>query len=219
MLKAYKKRHRINLASGVIYHLHLIGDANIITLKNPSTTATIRLSTEPDLSTTIYEGIAHPDSFGVLVDPIGTFRVVYLLATDDINNIAVTEMYTDNAIQVLPSTFQPLESQNINIQSDGVGLLKAGETIKVEPKTAATKFLVEIDDTSGIPINIQELPAGTNLIGQVKIVDRNGTPLPVEHYGLVADTKPTSGNQLGDRFIEIDSKKVYIWNGTSWVEF
>jgi len=36
-------------------------------------------------------------------------------------------------------------------------------------------------------------------------------------YGLSTDSKPTSGNIKGNKFFEINTGKVYMWNGTSWV--
>ena len=40
-------------------------------------------------------------------------------------------------------------------------------------------------------------------------------------YVLEADTKPTDGVRNGDRAIEIDTSKVYLFNkaGEAWVEF
>lgn len=38
----------------------------------------------------------------------------------------------------------------------------------------------------------------------------------VEHRGLSADTKPTSGNNVGDVFFEIDTTDAYMWDGASW---
>ena len=36
-------------------------------------------------------------------------------------------------------------------------------------------------------------------------------------YGKSSDTKPTTGLNKGDVFFEIDTKTVYMWDGTNWV--
>lgn len=37
------------------------------------------------------------------------------------------------------------------------------------------------------------------------------------YYGTSSDTKPTTGLNKGDAFFEIDTKTVYMWDGTNWV--
>lgn len=39
-----------------------------------------------------------------------------------------------------------------------------------------------------------------------------------EYAGLSTDTKPTEGVGTGSLFLEVDTKKVYAFNGTEWVE-
>lgn len=39
----------------------------------------------------------------------------------------------------------------------------------------------------------------------------------MEYYGKSTDTKPTSNVKIGSTFFEIDSKEVYMFDGTSWV--
>lgn len=39
-----------------------------------------------------------------------------------------------------------------------------------------------------------------------------------EYAGLSTDTKPTEGVGTGSLFHEVDTKKVYAFNGTEWVE-
>ncbi|MGZ3814832.1 MAG: hypothetical protein ACXVA0_24070 [Mucilaginibacter sp.] len=38
----------------------------------------------------------------------------------------------------------------------------------------------------------------------------------MELYGKSTDTKPTSNVKVGTSFFEIDTKTVYMWDGTSW---
>lgn len=37
-------------------------------------------------------------------------------------------------------------------------------------------------------------------------------------YGLSTDVKPTTGNAKGDAYFEINTSKVFMWNGAAWVE-
>lgn len=39
-----------------------------------------------------------------------------------------------------------------------------------------------------------------------------------EFAGLSTDEKPTVGVGTGSLFFEVDTKKIYAFNGTSWVE-
>jgi hypothetical protein len=41
----------------------------------------------------------------------------------------------------------------------------------------------------------------------------------MEYYGKSTDTKPTAGVKIGSTFLEIDTKQVYIFDGTNWVVF
>lgn len=43
----------------------------------------------------------------------------------------------------------------------------------------------------------------------------------IEAYGLSTDTKPTSGVANGSMFVEMDTGKIYFFDGTGedWVEF
>jgi len=56
-------------------------------------------------------------------------------------------------------------------------------------------------------------------------VDENGnvgiqiTGSNMEYYGKSTDTKPTAGVKIGSTFLEIDTKTVYIFDGTNWVVF
>lgn len=36
-------------------------------------------------------------------------------------------------------------------------------------------------------------------------------------YGKSTDTKPIASLEVGTTFFEIDTKTVYMWDGTSWV--
>jgi hypothetical protein len=39
----------------------------------------------------------------------------------------------------------------------------------------------------------------------------------MELYGKSTDTKPTTGLKVGTSFFEIDTKTVYMWDGSTWV--
>ncbi|WP_209121500.1 hypothetical protein [Alkalihalobacillus sp. BA299] len=41
----------------------------------------------------------------------------------------------------------------------------------------------------------------------------------MELYGNSADTKPTADIKTGTTFLEIDTKEVFIFDGTEWVVF
>lgn len=42
-------------------------------------------------------------------------------------------------------------------------------------------------------------------------------PLKMEHVGYAADTKPAG--RKGDEFLELDTKDLYIHDGSNWVVF
>jgi hypothetical protein len=39
------------------------------------------------------------------------------------------------------------------------------------------------------------------------------------YCGLSTDTKPTTGVRIGDKFEELDTSKLFKFNGTEWVEW
>ena len=37
------------------------------------------------------------------------------------------------------------------------------------------------------------------------------------YSGLSSDTKPTSNLTLGNLFVETDTNRIFIWNGSTWI--
>ena len=76
-----------------------------------------------------------------------------------------------------------------------------------------------------------EVLQGKNGANRVMVYDVNGNPVDLvvlinsiinldptrTFYGLSTETKPTSNNIKGNKFFEINTGEVYMWNGTSWV--
>lgn len=56
------------------------------------------------------------------------------------------------------------------------------------------------------------IDAVATLITSIK--DRDATKT---HYGNSTDTKPTTGNVKGDKYYEINTGEVYMWDGSDWV--
>ena len=72
---------------------------------------------------------------------------------------------------------------------------------------------VMVYDINGNPIDLTALIASVvTAINNMSNKDSTKT-----FYGLSTDSKPTSGNIKGNKFFEINTGKVYMWNGTSWV--
>lgn len=105
---------------------------------------------------------------------------------------------------------------------------------------ALVTLLTSIKNTDGIKKIVDALPAGTNKIGKVEV---DGSTLPtggstgakqdeikgeivklydrdktVTLYGKSTETKPTSGRLIGDKYFEIDTAEVFMWDGSAWVE-
>lgn len=40
--------------------------------------------------------------------------------------------------------------------------------------------------------------------------------VPVRYVGVVADTKPTTGVDVGSTFVERDTGLTYVWDGSAW---
>jgi hypothetical protein len=77
----------------------------------------------------------------------------------------------------------------------------------LQGKNGANKVLVY--DINGNPVDLVALiTAITNMYNR----DTSRTL-----YLLSTDIKPTSNNTKGDKIFEIDTSKVYMWNGSSWV--
>jgi len=62
------------------------------------------------------------------------------------------------------------------------------------------------------------------LLKQLQGAGTGATPVSLtgsnmEYYGKSTDTKPTAGVKIGSTFLEIDTKQVYIFDGTNWVVF
>ena len=72
---------------------------------------------------------------------------------------------------------------------------------------------VELYDANGNPVDLAALIA--SVIAEIqKPVKLDGSTM--EYYGKSTDTKPTSA-KVGSTFFEIDTKTVYMWDGTNWV--
>ena len=105
---------------------------------------------------------------------------------------------------------------------------------------AVATLLTSMKNTDGIKKIVDSLPAGTNNIGKV---DVNTSTLPtgastatnqtnikaavediynrdktITLYGKSNETKPTSGRTKGDKYFEIDTAEVFMWDGSAWVE-
>jgi len=72
---------------------------------------------------------------------------------------------------------------------------------------------VELYDANGNPVDLAALIA--SVIAEIqKPVKLDGSTM--EYYGKSTDMKPTSAKE-GSTFFEIDTKTVYMWDGTNWV--
>jgi hypothetical protein len=50
----------------------------------------------------------------------------------------------------------------------------------------------------------------------------NDTYVPLvqkEYYGKSTDTKPTTNVPTGASFLEMDTKNVFMYDGTTWIQF
>lgn len=54
-----------------------------------------------------------------------------------------------------------------------------------------------------------------------QVNESNGLPVKVtgNYVGYSTETKPTEGVNKGDGFLELDTKDVYFYDGTTWVVF
>jgi len=72
---------------------------------------------------------------------------------------------------------------------------------------------VELFDASGNAVDVVALVAG--IIGAVTDIYNKDTTKTL--YGLSTDSKPTINRIKGDKFFEINTGEVYMWDGSDWV--
>lgn len=124
-----------------------------------------------------------------------------------------------------------------------LGVVDIGHLLNALPSGANKIGRVDVETFPSLPTGnnkigkvdletIPPLPAGTNKIGSVD-VDHTSIvtelqalktllqgiktyPFTIKTFGLSTDVKPAEP-VVGDTFLEIDTKKVHIWNGTAWV--
>ena len=77
----------------------------------------------------------------------------------------------------------------------------------LQGKNGANRVMVY--DVNGNPVDLVALITAIN-----NIYNKDATRT---FYGLSTDTKPTGGNVKGNKYFEIDTSEVYMWNGTKWV--
>jgi hypothetical protein len=90
----------------------------------------------------------------------------------------------------------------------------AGYNDKLDVKAAELEAKL---DTLNTAIAAIKDTAGIKKITDTVSVLLNGNSM--ELYGKSTDTKPTTGIVTGTTFLEIDTKTIYIWDGSSWVVF
>jgi hypothetical protein len=75
----------------------------------------------------------------------------------------------------------------------------AGQYEALEGLNGASKSILY--DADGNPVDLTKLVQKANM----------------EYYGKSTDTKPVVDVIVGSTYFEIDTKRVYMWDGTSWV--
>jgi hypothetical protein len=102
----------------------------------------------------------------------------------------------------IPQYFNPLSNQYEDLQGSN----------------GANRVMVydingNIIDLTALLSNI--VTAINNLKTTVDIINNKDTTKTF--YGLSTDTKPTTDMIKGNKFFEINTGNVYMWNGTQWV--
>lgn len=131
----------------------------------------------------------------------------------------------------IPQYYNPITNQYEDLQ----GLAGASKTIlydsagnAINLATLIASIVTAINTTA-----TTQLRAGSNNIGKVDVTGVSTSAKQDEIktivdniynkdttktlYGLSTDTKPTSGMVKGNTYFEINTSKVYMWNGTTWV--
>ena len=185
------------------------------------------------------------DVYEVLQGANGANRVTLYTASGQAINMAALVETIVTAINNTGTTLLRAGTNNIGKVDVSNSALPAGAATAAKQdanKTAIDALgtlLTSIKNADGIKKIVDALPAGTNKIGKVEV---DGSTLPtgastavkqdevkgeivklydrdktVTLYGKSAETKPTSGRLIGDKYFEIDTAEVYMWDGSSWV--
>lgn len=111
----------------------------------------------------------------------------------------------------IPQYYNPTTNQYEDLQ----GLKGASKTIVYDidgnPIDLNTLLLNTLD-------KITDLGEGVSLLAISDLLtELNNKDATKTIYGLSTETKPTANMVKGNKFFEIDTTEVYMWNGTQWV--
>lgn len=182
------RERTVNLTANQIFELVMEDSVNTLLIRNPSSTVPVYIDLRRSIQAGDYETLAPVDGWGVLTRP-HAFKFAYLLATQDVKNVRVYEIFTENPVITLPLMLRSTLS-DVNVTST-VGLkpgdlnLDAQKDLQVDVKT------------------LPSLPAGANLIGTVDI-----NSLPNVNLAGVTGQKMSAG-AAGDITVKGSAGKVY----------
>jgi hypothetical protein len=158
-----------------------------------------------------------------------------------LNDNTPTEIYfrdsEPNHIVITNTTEKPMyisESSNVNPSFHEMSIPAGGTKMFAKPKVM-NRFYIWHADAGEDKIHIvsfsdefnpqsvaqtQEIVNTQQITGTMDIVTMPEvkTTNPLDNYGLSTSTKPTTGLRVGSTFFEIDTTKVFMWDGSQWRE-
>lgn len=161
------KERIINLKANQIHELIFSQSVNTAIIRNPSGSHMIYLGLDRTLDVGSHESVASFDGWGMLTRPFN-FDRIYLLATNDINNVKIVESYVENPAVLLPSLLQSSGSVAAQVAvTASVGLkatdLSLDGTKKLNVNVASSDALkatdLNLDASKNLNTNIISTPA------------------------------------------------------------
>jgi hypothetical protein len=185
----------VNLEGGKTLEVPVgITGINVVRVSNPSATDGIYVSQFGSVSTTKYDTYTGPAAKGFLPTG-GQFTAIYLLAGNDISNVLVTFIESDNPEQYL-SAGSGVTIENMPSLTFG-GAIPAGannigkvDVASLPALPAGTNKIGKVDvdsiTMSSVEIsNLPALPAGTSNIGKVDVASLPALPAGTNKIGKV----------------------------------
>lgn len=178
----------VSLKANTVLELSFEGPVNTVLVRNLSSTTPIYMDLRQNMTASDYETFAPADGWGVLTRPY-RFSKMYLLATADIPQVRVYEVFTENPVVMVGQMLRAVATE-VSVTST-VGL-KPGD--------------LNLDATKDLQVDVKtlpSLPAGTNLIGKVDV----NTQPDVNLAGATA--QKVSAAASGDVTVKAAAGKVF----------
>ncbi len=166
----------VKLTANTVLEIDFEGPVNTVLVRNLSSTTPIYMDLRQNMTASDYETFAPADGWGVLTRPY-RFSKMYLLATADIPQVRVYEVFTENPVVMVGQMLRAVATE-VSVTST-VGL-KPGD--------------LNLDATKDLQVDVKtlpSLPAGANLIGKVDVNTLPSLPAGTNNIGKVdVNTQP-----------------------------